>query len=215
MKKALLLVDLQNDFMPTGVLPVADADTVVPIINEIQKKFDLIIATQDWHPENHKSFALNHSAKKPFDIIDLYGLEQVLWPPHCVQHTKGAEFVSTLDATRINKIIQKGTDCEIDSYSSFFDNGHRKKTELNDYLKQQNVTDVYICGLAIDYCVKFTALDAIQLGFKTYVIEDACRGVNLESNHVAQAVDEMKRAGVKVIKSQLIKRSNLTKNSQL
>lgn len=215
MKRALILVDLQNDFMPSGALPVANGDAVIPIINEIQKKFDLIIATQDWHPKNHKSFSLNHPGKKTFDVIDLYGLQQVLWPLHCVQHTKGAEFISNLDTTRINKIIQKGTDCEIDSYSSFFDNGHRKKTELDDYLKQQNVTDVYICGLATDYCVKFTALDAIQLGYKTYVIEDACRGVNLELNHIAQAIEEMRRVGVKVIKSYSIKRSNLIKNLQL
>lgn len=201
MKKALILVDLQNDFMPTGALPVAHGDEVIPIANKIQKHFDLIVATQDWHPKNHKSFAVNHPGKKAFDVIDLYGLEQVLWPPHCVQYTEGAEFVQALDTTCINKIIQKGTDWEIDSYSGFFDNGHRKKTELKNYLEQQNVTDVYICGIATDYCVKFTALDAIQLGFKTYVIEDACRGVSLESHHVMQALDEMKKAGVIVVQS--------------
>lgn len=195
MKAALLLVDLQNDFMPTGALPVSEGDQIIPLINKIQTQFDCIVATQDWHPNNHQSFANNHVGKKVLDVIDLQGIEQVLWPVHCVQDTFGAELVATLDTQRIRKIVYKGTDWQIDSYSGFFDNGHLKKTELDAYLKQQQITDVYICGLATDFCVKYSALDAVQLGFKTYVIQDACRGIAA----VEQAFDEMKKAGVEIL----------------
>lgn len=198
---ALILVDLQNDFLPGGALAVPDGDSVIPIANQLQLEFPLVVATQDWHPANHGSFGANHSGKRVFDQIDLNGLPQTLWPVHCVQGTAGAELAPGLRRDRIARIFQKGTDPGIDSYSGFFDNGHRRATGLADWLKAKGVTDVYVCGLATDYCVKFTALDAIQLGFRTHLIEDASRGVNLHPNDVAEAVREMQRAGVSLVQS--------------
>jgi nicotinamidase/pyrazinamidase len=199
--RTLILVDIQNDFVPGGALPVPEGDQVVPVVNRIQLRFDLVVATQDWHPPSHGSFAANHPGKKPGDVIDLNGLRQILWPVHCVQNTPGAAFVAGLDTHRITKIFQKGTDAGIDSYSGFFDNGHRKATGLGDFLKQSNVAEVFIAGLATDYCVKFTALDAVQLGFKTHLIEDACRGINLKLDDVSQAIKDMERAGVHITNS--------------
>src|SRR6266568_4122050 len=169
----LILVDIQNDFVPGGALPVKEGDQIVPIVNRLQSRFDLVVATQDWHPLNHGSFAANHPGKKPGDVIELDGLQQILWPVHCVQNTPGAALVPSLGASRVARIFQKGTDPEIDSYSGFFDNDHRKATGLGEWLKAKSVSEVYICGLATDYCVKFTALDAVRLGFKTHLIEDA------------------------------------------
>jgi nicotinamidase/pyrazinamidase len=197
--KALILVDLQNDFCPGGALPVPEGDQVIPLANELQKQFELVVATQDWHPENHASFASNHPGRKPGEVIDLDGLQQVLWPDHCVQNRPGAELVKTLDRSRIDRVFQKGTDRCIDSYSGFFDNGHRKSTGLGDYLKSKNVADVYVCGLATDYCVKFTALDAVQLGFKTHLYPNASRGIDLNPGDIDRAIDEMRRAGVEIL----------------
>ena len=199
--KALIIVDIQNDFVPGGALPVAKGDTIIPLVNQLQPHFDLVVATQDWHPANHGSFAWNNGCMKPGEKIDLNGLPQILWPVHCVQYTRGAEFVSGLSLTRIAKVFRKGIDPRIDSYSGFFDNGRRKATGLGDYLKQQNITDAYIVGLATDYCVKFTALDAIGLGFNTFLIEEACRGVELRTGDVATAVDDMRTAGVQIVRS--------------
>ncbi len=195
---ALILVDLQNDFMPTGTLPVPDGDQVISLINDLQKKYDLIVATQDWHPENHKSFAVFHN-KQPGEIIQLDGMDQVLWPVHCVQNTKGAELVADLNIEKIDKLIQKGIDPEIDSYSGFFDNYHKRSTGLGDYLKQKNVTEVHITGLALDYCVKFSALDAMELGFKTSVFSDATRAVNINKDDGLKAILEMKAAGISIL----------------
>ena len=199
--KALILVDIQNDFVPGGALPVPEGDKIIPLVNSLQSKFDLVIATQDWHPPNHGSFAANHAGKKAGDLIDLNGLPQILWPTHCVQNAPGAALVPALDTRRISRIFQKGTDPRIDSYSALFDNGHLKATGLGEFLKQRGVTDVFLAGLATDYCVKFTALDAVQLGFKTHVLEDACRGVNLKPDDVAKAIEEMKAAGVQITNS--------------
>lgn len=199
--RALILVDIQNDFLPGGALAVPEGDVVVPVANVIQGRFPLVVATQDWHPANHASFTVNHPGREVFDQIDLHGLPQTLWPVHCVQNTWGAELAPGLQRERIAKVFQKGTDPGIDSYSGFFDNGHRRATGLGDWLKQKAVTDVFVCGLATDYCVKFTALDAVALGFKTYLILDACRGVNLGPTDVEKAVNEMKKAGVEVLKS--------------
>jgi nicotinamidase/pyrazinamidase len=199
--KALIVVDVQNDFCPGGALAVRDGDHVVPVINDLQPRFDLIVATQDWHPANHKSFASNHEGKPPGEVIELNGLSQVLWPDHCVQDTPGADFVDALSTRGVTRTFQKGTDPEVDSYSGFFDNGHRHSTGLSDYLKEQGVIDVYVVGLATDYCVKFTALDAQDLGFKTFVIEDACRGVELHEGDVRRALDDMRAAGVTVLSS--------------
>jgi nicotinamidase/pyrazinamidase len=204
-KTALVIVDVQNDFIPGGALAVPQGDAVVPVINRLQslkgRLFDLIIATQDWHPPDHGSFAANHPGTHVGDVIDLNGLRQILWPVHCVQHTTGADFVPLLDRSRIDHVIRKGTDPAIDSYSGFFDNGHRKATGLHEYLQSHSIDELDICGLATDYCVKFTALDAKQLGFTAHLIEDACRGVELHSGDVADAVEEMRRAGVEVMRS--------------
>lgn len=199
MKKALILVDLQNDFCAFGALAVDEGNLVIPIANQLMNEFELIVATQDWHPANHGSFAANHPWRKPGQVIELHGLQQVLWPIHCVQDSFGAEFVKELNTEKITKIFPKGTDPEIDSYSGFFDNGHRKATGLGDYLKEQAVSEVYVMGLATDYCVKFTALDALELGFKTYLILDGSRGVNLQDGDVDKAVEEMKDKGVSII----------------
>jgi nicotinamidase/pyrazinamidase len=199
--KALILVDIQNDFLPGGALAVPDGNKVIPVANQLQPLFPVVVATQDWHPAKHGSFAASHPGKKVFEQIELNGLAQTLWPVHCVQNTKGAELAGSLSRDRIAKVFQKGTDPGIDSYSGLFDNGHRKSTGLGEWLKAQGVTDVFVCGLATDYCVKFTALDAAQSGFKTRLIEDASRGVNLQPGDVGNAIAEMKRAGVTVLQS--------------
>jgi len=197
---ALIIVDLQNDFCPGGALAVPEGDRVIPVINRLERRFDAVVATQDWHPADHGSFAANHEGKQPGDVIELNGLEQVLWPVHCVQHTPGAAFHPKLDLDRIIKVFRKGTDPGIDSYSGFFDNGRRKATGLGDYLKRLGVSDVCVCGLATDYCVKSTALDAVELGFSTWVVDDACRGVDLNAGDVERAVAQMKERGVRLIR---------------
>jgi nicotinamidase/pyrazinamidase len=199
--KALVLVDIQNDFLPTGALPVPEGDRVVPVANRLQPLFDLVVATQDWHPADHGSFAASHPGKQPGEVIDLEGLQQILWPVHCVQQTQGAEFAPGLAMEKVAHVVHKGTDPGIDSYSGFFDNGHRKATGLDAYLRGQGVADLYVMGLATDYCVKFTALDARQLGYRTYLIEDGCRGVNLTPSDVDRAVEEMRQAGVILVRS--------------
>src|SRR5262245_46572725 len=199
--KALILTDIQNDFIPGGALPVPDGDQIVPVANRLQRLFDVVVATQDWHPPNHGSFAANHRDKKPGDIIELDGLPQVLWPVHCVQNTAAAAFVRELETSRIAGIFFKGTDPTVDSYSGFFDNAHRKATGLGQFLADRRIKEVYIAGLATDYCVKFTALDAADLGFKTHIIEDACRGINLNPGDVDTALEELKRTGIAVVRS--------------
>ncbi len=199
--KALILVDIQTDFLPGGTLAVPDGDAIIPVVNALQAKFPLVVATQDWHPANHGSFAVNHAGKNVFEQIVLKGLPQTLWPAHCAQGTPGAELATGLQQERIAKIFPKGTDAGIDSYSGLFDNGHRKSTGLGEWLKEKGVTEVFVCGLATDYCVKFTALDAAQLGFTTHFIEDASRGVNLQPDDVKNAVAEMNRAGITTVQS--------------
>jgi nicotinamidase/pyrazinamidase len=201
MKEALILVDIQYDFMPGGALPVADGDAIVPVANRLQPRFDLVVATQDWHPANHGSFASSHPGRKPGELAELGGSPQVLWPDHCVQGSHGAELHRDLDLSRVARVFRKGTDPEVDGYSGFFDNGRRNATGLGDYLREQQVTDVYVMGLAADYCVKWTALDALQLGFRTHLVEDGTRGVELRPGDVAAAVDEMRRAGIAITSS--------------
>lgn len=202
--KTLLLIDLQNDFCPGGALAVDEGNLLIPIANALMPKFDLVIATQDWHPATHGSFAANHPWRRPGQVIDLNGLPQVLWPIHCVQESFGAEFVQSLNTEGIHKVFVKGTDPEIDSYSGFFDNGHRKATGLGDYLKEKGVTELWVMGIATDYCVKFTVLDALELGFKVNLIEDACRGVNLQAGDVTQAVADMQTKGANIVHSENI-----------
>jgi nicotinamidase/pyrazinamidase len=201
MKTALVLVDIQNDFLPGGPLGVPEGDKVVPVANAIEERFDLVVATMDWHPPDHGSFATNHPGQKPGEYIDLGGVRQILWPPHCVQNTRGAEFAPGLETARIRKTFRKGVDPGIDSYSAFFDNGHRKATGLGDYLREQGVDEVFLMGLATDYCVKYSALDAGDLGFRTTLIEDGCRGIELQDGDIARAIGEMREAGVRVIGS--------------
>jgi len=198
---ALILVDIQYDFLPGGALATQHGDDIIPRVNELTGHFDLTIATQDWHPADHKSFAANHPGSEEGDVIDLNGLDQILWPVHCVQGSKGARFPDELHTGSIDRIFRKGTDPEIDSYSGFFDNGHRKATGLGDFLQGQGIKYVFIAGLATDYCVKFTALDAVELDFETYVIEDACRGVNLNPGDIDQAIEDMKEKGIQIIQS--------------
>ncbi len=195
---ALILVDIQNDFLPGGALAVPQGDEVIAVANALQAKYDLVVATQDWHPAGHKSFASAHPDKKPGEVIELEGLSQVLWPDHCVQQSPGAAFASALDLRKVEKVFQKGTNPSIDSYSGFFDNGHRQSTGLGDWLKARGIDAVSVVGLATDYCIKFTALDARQLGFRTVLYEDAARGVELAPGDVARAIEEMRQAGVEI-----------------
>jgi nicotinamidase/pyrazinamidase len=199
--KALIIVDLQNDFLPGGALPVPHGDEVIPLANELQRHFDLVVATQDWHPPDHGSFAANHPGKKPGDRIILDGIEQILWPMHCVQNTRGAEFAAAFDTTRIAHVFHKGIERNIDSYSTFFDNAHRRHTGLAHYLEKRSIKDIYLLGLALDYCVKYSALDARHLGLNTHVIVDGCRGIELQAGDIARALDEVKRAGAILLKS--------------
>jgi nicotinamidase/pyrazinamidase len=201
--KALILLDIQRDFLPGGALGMPRGDEVIPVANRLQASgaFDVVVACKDWHPANHGSFAAQHEGKRPGDVIELNGLEQMLWPVHCVQETAGAEFAPGLNMDRVEKVFVKGTDADIDSYSALFDNGHRKATGLGDYLKEKGAGDVYLVGLATDVCVKFTALDACKLGFNTFVIRDGCRGVEMRSGDVNRALDAMREAGAHIIDS--------------
>ena len=199
MKKALILVDIQNDFIQGGTLAVDRGDEVIEIANRAMKYFDNNIATQDWHPADHKSFSSQHKGKNPGEFIELNGLPQILWPDHCVMGTRGAEFAPGLDTGTITKIIRKGMNKEVDSYSGFFDNAHGHATGLEDYLRLQGINTLYIVGLATDYCVKYTALDARKLGFNTNLIIEGVRGVELEPGDCDAAIEEMKKAGVKVV----------------
>ncbi|HVN81332.1 MAG TPA: bifunctional nicotinamidase/pyrazinamidase [Terriglobia bacterium] len=198
---AVILVDLQNDFLPGGALAVPAGNEVIPVANRLLKQFELVVATQDWHPVNHVSFAANHPGKSPGEHIEANGLLQVLWPIHCVQDTRGAGLAADLEQTRIRKLFPKGTDPRIDSYSGFYDNGHMKSTGLGEFLKLQGVGNCYIMGLATDYCVKFTALDARSEDFETYLVLDGCRGVELAVGDVQRSIDEMAKSGVEIVYS--------------
>jgi len=197
--KALILVDIQNDFLPGGALAVPRGDEVLAPACALEGVFRCVAATQDWHPPDHKSFAASHPGKKPGDVILLGGVEQVLWPVHCVQHTRGAEISRVLDPERITRVFPKGMDPDVDSYSGFFDNGRIHATGLDDWLKERGASELYVAGLATDYCVRATALDARKLGWTTSVVEDACRGVELRPGDAARALDELRRSGVRII----------------
>jgi len=194
---ALIVVDVQNDFV-TGSLAVPDGAAVVPVVKRLREAFATVVFTKDWHPANHGSFAVHHPGKQAFEQTELNGLPQTLWPVHCVQGEPGAELVAGLNTGNAHVFV-KGTDPAIDSYSGFFDNGRRKATGLGEFLKTNSITDVFVCGLATDYCVKATAIDAAQLGFQTHLIEDASRG--LRSADVAAAIEAMRAAGVRIVTS--------------
>jgi len=201
MSQALILVDLQNDFLPGGRLAVPQGDEVISIANQLQPFFHLVVATQDWHPPHHGSFASQHADHRIGDIIDLGGLPQVLWPDHCVEGTYGAELSGLLNTTSIACVFPKGTERHLDSYSGFFDNGGKHETGLGAYLRQRKVTDAFILGLATDYCVRATALDSCRLGLRTWLIVDACRGVERRAGDCAGAIEEMRQAGVQCVTS--------------
>lgn len=201
--KALILVDLQNDFLPGGALAVTAGDEVLPIANKMMNSgFQHVVATQDWHPQNHGSFASNNPGAKVGSMGKLSGLDQVMWPNHCVQGTRGAEFATKLDVRKITKIFQKGSDPTVDSYSGFFDNGKRNPTGLSPYLKSMGVKEVVVMGLATDYCVKFTAFDALSEGFEVTFLEDGSRAVNIHPEDEAKAIQEMKTAGIAITSSE-------------
>lgn len=180
-KTALLVIDVQNDFLPGGSLAVADGDQVIPVINKLIPQYDLVVATQDWHPANHKSFASQHEGKKMFEEIELNGMTQRLWPDHCVQGTFGGEFHKDLELNTAEAVFRKGMDPEIDSYSGFYDNGHLKSTGLAGYLKEKGVEEIHFCGIAADYCVYYSIKDALLEGFKTVLIEEATKPIDAES----------------------------------
>lgn len=204
MTRALILVDLQNDFLPGGALAVPDGNAVIPVANALMASgaFDLIVATQDWHPADHASFGANHPGREVGEVIQLGEVDQILWPVHCVQGTDGAAFSADLKTDAFDEVVQKGTDARIDSYSGFFDNDHRSTTGLAELLQRRRVTDVHVMGLATDYCVKFTVLDACKLGFVTFVIEDGCRGVEVATGDCDRAFDEMQSVGATIATSQ-------------
>ncbi len=198
--RALVLVDLQNDFCPGGALAVAQGDEVIAVANRVAPRFELVVATQDWHPAAHASFAANHPGRSPYEVIDLDGLAQVLWPVHCVQGSPGAALRADLDVP-ISRVFVKGTNPRVDSYSGFHDNGHRGSTGMGEWLKAQGVTSIHVLGLATDYCVKWTALDGRADGFDVTLIADGCRAVELAPGDGAQAIAAMRAAGVAIIAS--------------
>lgn len=176
--KALIIVDVQNDFLPGGALEVPKGDDIIPVINSLIMDYPLVVATQDWHPQNHQSFASQHAEHQTFDLIDLNGLPQILWPDHCIQGSAGADFAADLNTKPIEAIFRKGMDKDIDSYSGFYDNGRRKATGLAGYLKERGVSEVHICGLAADFCVYFTAMDSLQENLKTVILSKATKAID-------------------------------------
>lgn len=198
--QALIVVDVQNDFLETGSLPVPEGSKVIPVINKVMPLFQTVVLTQDWHPAEHKSFASNHEDKKPYDVTTMPYGQQVLWPVHCVQNSKGAELAETLAVKGTEFNVRKGTNPEVDSYSAFFEADGKSKTILADWLKEQGITEVFLCGLATDFCVSWSALDAVKEGFKTFIIEDACRGINVGGSMEA-AKHQWKDKGIETVSS--------------
>lgn len=199
--KTLIITDVQHDFLPGGALGIRGGNAIVPIINRLIPKFDHVFATQDWHPPHHISFASTHR-KKVGELIQVEGFPQILWPDHCVQNTYGAELAEELDQERIEAIFHKGSDLKIDSYSTFFDNARKRSTGLADHLRQHQLKSLYFVGLATDYCVLYSVLDSLQLGFQTWVIRDACRPINLHPGDEASALAQMEKSGAKIILSE-------------
>jgi nicotinamidase/pyrazinamidase len=195
--KTLIICDVQNDFLPGGSLEVPKGDEIIPVINRVQQEFELVIATQDWHPSNHISFASNHPDKRPFDKIEWQGMEQVLWPDHCVQGSKGAEFHQALELNKVEAIFRKGMDSEIDSYSGFYDNGHKKDTGLAGYLRGRNSKELFFCGLAADVCVWYSILDACNNGFSVTLLEDATKPINMKD--FEDIKKKMQQLGVRIL----------------
>ena len=195
--KALVIIDVQNDFLLNGSLEVPSGNDVIEPINEIINNYTLVIATKDWHPLDHVSFASNHLGKNIGDIIKVNNIDQILWPEHCVQESRGSDFPKTLNFKSINKIIYKGINSQIDSYSGFYDNAKIRSTGLSDYLKAKNVTSIDFVGLVTEYCVKFSALDSINENFKTRVILKGIKGINIKESN--KALNEIKSKGVDLL----------------
>ena len=199
-QSALLIIDVQNGFLPGGSLAVKDGDQVIPIINSIAKRFFNVVMTQDWHPKGHLSFASSHSGRKPFETIDLSYGKQVLWPDHCVQGSEGATIAKGIDIPHAELIIRKGYHNDVDSYSAFLEADKETRTGLAGYLKERKIDTVFVTGLATDFCVAWTALDARNAGFNVYVVDDACRGIDINGS-IAKAWEDMAKVGVKKIES--------------
>jgi nicotinamidase/pyrazinamidase len=197
--KTLVIIDMQNDFVPGGSLEIKQGDKIVPLINRLQGHFDLVVATQDWHPQNHKSFASNHLNKKPFEKAEVQGNIETLWPDHCIQGTPGAEFHPDLETVKIAAVFRKGMDPEIDSYSGFYDNGHKISTGLAGYLREKGADKIYFCGLAADICVYYTIKDAAKEGFSSTLIEDASVPLNNDNFEIIKK--ELTAMGVNIIQS--------------
>lgn len=200
---ALIITDVQNDFLPGGSLAVKDGDLIIPLINQLIPFFDCVIATKDFHPKGHVSFASTHG-KNVYDIIPIKEGSQTLWPDHCVQHTKGSEFSPLLNQSKIEKIFYKGIDLTVDSYSVFFDNQKKRSTGLDSFLKEKNIHTLYFVGLTTDYCIKYSVLDALELKFSCFVIKDACKPVNISPLDEEKALESMKKKGAKIILSKNI-----------
>jgi nicotinamidase/pyrazinamidase len=199
----LIVTDVQNDFCPGGALAVADGDAIIVIIHRIAPRFERIVLIQDWHPPDHTSFATAHPGKKPFEQIELgYGM-QTLWPPHCIQGSYGAEFHPALRLPQAELILRKGFDPNIDSYSAFFENDRTTPTGLAGYLEERDLTRVFLVGLAYDFCVGYSALDARRLGLPAFILRDACRSIDLNGS-VEKVEAEFARSGVSVIDSSLL-----------
>ena len=197
MNRALIIIDVQNDFTPGGSLAVAEGDLIIPKINAWQKDFDLVVATQDWHPADHGSFASNHQGKKPFEEIDLFGLPQTLWPDHCLQGSAGAAFHPDLKTDKVSAIFRKGMDKKVDSYSGFFDNGHRHQTGLSGYLQGLEIDHLFFCGLAADYCVYFSIKDAVELGFHSTLFTNGTKPIS--HDRYEQQARELSDMGVELV----------------
>ncbi|MGA1840733.1 MAG: bifunctional nicotinamidase/pyrazinamidase [bacterium] len=206
----LIVTDIQYDFCPGGALPVKEGDLIIPVINRLRRLFATVVFIQDWHPKDHISFASNHN-KKVGEVIQVKGTTQVLWPDHCVQNTQGARLREELDVKEDDFIVRKGTDPEVDSYSGFFDNQRVHKTTLDCYLQEKRAQHLYITGLATDYCVKFTVLDALDLGYQVTVVRDATRGVDLNSGDVDIALKEMRKKGAQILDSDEVIKALQTK----
>ena len=198
MSEALLVIDVQNDFCPKGALAVAGGDMIIKPINAAMDKFDIVVLTQDWHPTDHKSFASSHANKEPFDTVVMSYGDQVLWPDHCIQGSVGAGFHPDLNHTRADVIIRKGSNPEVDSYSAFYENDKVTPTGLHGYLKNRDVTKLTLVGLATDYCVAFSALDAAKLGYAVTVRLDMARGIDSDGSLKA-AIDKMSKAGINLV----------------
>lgn len=199
--QALLLIDIQNDFVEGGALAVPQGNEIIEIANRLTHRFQRVVATQDWHPRDHRSFVSQNPGVALYEQFELGGLPQTAWPDHCIQNTVGAELVAGLNQDRIHHRIYKGTEPSIDSYSGFFDNGRRRSTGLSELLNKLEIEEVFVLGLATDYCVLYSVLDALREGFRTTVITDACRGVGLNPNDIPQAWSKMKHAGARLIES--------------